>query len=308
MPLFWDRANGKLLNERQLRWEVSQVLKNVTKNEHISLHHARHTFANNAGMLLLDLPYDLWPCANQVPRSENEFRRTQENARTLLLSTRVTTRRSLWALARLLGHAHPHTAVKSYLHFLPSYTDALVWPETENSFATAQELSKDALVLEHFAQLCNDYLAPGKSRPVRSEQQQLSMSKVLRFMYLYQNNASVEDAAVSTEIGDADAQKLTSLLSAIDLILTPREPKVRSRFKEGPSILLSHIDAQRWRSLIAIAEKTDKRTQGTNESWTVPKVEDILGRNRQILLYNEEHFKRFAQCVERLQYDPAAYH
>lgn len=113
------------MNDKFLRWQVSQFIKQATLNSDLSLHHARHTFANRVGLILMQGTSSIWP--NSVSAAVSQIHRA--HVRQLLLCTEAVTRRSLWALARLLGHAHPQTTVRSYLHFLPELADQYVWDQ-----------------------------------------------------------------------------------------------------------------------------------------------------------------------------------
>jgi integrase len=128
VPLFTSSDDAsRLLNERLLRWHASQLIKRATLNPNLSLHHARHSFANRVALMLMDRTEGIWPFAAEFDATQNT------HVRRLLLCTDQVTRRSLWALARLLGHAHPQTSVRSYLHLLPELADQHVWADAPRS-------------------------------------------------------------------------------------------------------------------------------------------------------------------------------
>ena len=93
----------------QITRRLLALLKQITLSSRTTLHHARHSFccrifARLSGRSLTD--GTLTPPANGI----------QESTRRLLLGHSGIDRRSLWALARLMGHVSPARLVKSYAH------------------------------------------------------------------------------------------------------------------------------------------------------------------------------------------------
>lgn len=249
IPLFVDPVKkDSLMNDKLLRWQATRLIKRATLNDDLSLHHLRHTFANRVAMLLLDGTDKFWPHLACQPITPLQ----REHARRLLLCTAGVTRRSLWALARLLGHAHPSTTVRSYLHLLPELSEQLAWSDQPLQKNPPRQRPEAGLNLDHLARrdgyLVVDTIATADKSPQRPGTQ-----AVLRFLRLYQSGASLQRASFSVALEECDGARLVQIVEAVDQTLARRSainPPLG-----GNSTLLSHIRDERWLSLIALAER-----------------------------------------------------
>jgi hypothetical protein len=292
IPLFVSSTDStKLLSDKFLRWQVSQLIKQATLNPDLSLHHARHTFGNRVGLILLDGTGSIWSHCVAEPPSKQDC----SHVRKLLLCTEGVTRRSLWALARLLGHAHPHTTVRSYLHFLPELADLLVW-KNQKEFKKNWPTLIDVSLQLHELEIAPGYLAPVETAAAPTRLPAPSPQAALRFLYLYQQGASLERASFSAAIETTDAQTLVKVINNIDDTLARRHhinPKMG-----GTSTLLSHIRPERWTRLIEQAAAVVVPSSRPLTSWELLESGlKMIGPSRQILLYRERDFKLFKQIV-----------
>ncbi|OZB16551.1 MAG: hypothetical protein B7X58_05220 [Marinobacter sp. 34-60-7] len=97
---------------------ISQVLKQVTGNPLMTLHHARHSFCNLLALALFDFET---PLTKKLSGHLNHAKISQ-----ILLGNGVSsTRRSAMALARAMGHATPRTGFKSYNRMVSEWAEAL---------------------------------------------------------------------------------------------------------------------------------------------------------------------------------------
>ena len=116
-PLFAEDARLHSLETSQMLVKaINRTLKTVTGNIHAELYDCRHTFANRVALALYDLSFPLW---NKVLTRPGEKRRERDIPRILLGNPADTgSLRAIWALAQVMGHGHPGTVHRSYLHFL----------------------------------------------------------------------------------------------------------------------------------------------------------------------------------------------
>lgn len=296
VPLLADPLQANmLLDEKVIRAELSRLIKQVTRHDNLSLHHARHTFANLVACHLLDGAHDIWPfaCAQALTAQR------RSHVRRLLLCTEGTTRRTLWALARLLGHAHPQSSVRSYLHLLPERAAQVVRAGRPDA-AIRRPLAHEKLIDLDACQPEEGYLAVNE---VLQEQEapSLSTQAILRFLYLHQNGGTLSAAAFSTALPEAFAQRIVRAIAQVDTTLAAREPV--NPHMGGSSRLLSHITPARWKHWI---DRSATWTLGGCVSATTEGagLEQWLQRitpNRQLVLFQEEHFAHWRQVASGLR-------
>lgn len=116
--LFLDpQGAGELLDRGLIKRTVNALIKDVTGQRHLSVHHLRHSFACNV--------WDGITAARVLAADEEGSTR----AATLLGQRQQlgATRRAPWALARLMGHAHPRTTLFSYVHTLGEAAERLAF-------------------------------------------------------------------------------------------------------------------------------------------------------------------------------------
>jgi hypothetical protein len=295
VPLLADplQAN-KLLDEKVIRAELSRLIKQVTRHDNLSLHHARHTFANLVACHLLDGAHDIWPLA----RAQALTAQRRSHVRRLLLCTEGTTRRTLWALARLLGHAHPQSSVRSYLHLLPERAAQVVRAGRPDA-AIRRPLVHEKLIDLDACLPVEGYLAVNE---VLQEQEapSLSAQAILRFLYLHQNGGTPAAAAFSTALPEAFAQRIVRAIAQVDTTLAARE--LVNPHMGGSSRLLSHITPARWKHWI---DRSATWTLGgcvsaTTEGAVLEQWLQRITPNRQLVLFHEEHFAHWRQVASGL--------
>lgn len=303
-PLFIaGDGSDDLIDEKRLRADVNEVIKAVTLSPLLSLHHARHAFANRAGMLLFDETQELWPHAassgSRLP-SKSEIATRCSHARRLLQATEQVTRRSTWALGRLMGHAHPRTSLRSYVHFLPEWLARCIPFD-----ADAQKI-EDSEVL-HVTDLDAWTVAPGYLQDVpapsdeKAPPQPVNLERIFRLLRRFQDGVPLERAAEGAELELIDAACVVKAVSRIDLILQRRGAINRSL--GGATNLLSHLPVKRWDALRAAL--TSRNVEIASGTWDVHAMEEVLaemiGPSRQLLLWKRNHFMRFAQAMRHLE-------
>lgn len=306
LPLLMAADGSKgLLDEKRLRTEVGAAIKAVTMNPRLSLHHARHAFTNRVGPLLFDGLEEIWPHAasqgaREPSKRERDVRRS--HVRRLLLGTDQVTRRSTWALARLLGHAHPRTTFRSYAHFLPEWLanwTAFDDPASQTeSWAPRHFIDLDAWATAPAYLQDLSPLIKGQPPPDR-----VRLENVWRMLRRFQHGVPIAQAAQGAQIEQADGELVVRWIAQLDDTLKRRQAINRSL--GGSTNLLSHISAKRWDALHdALASRDLAIASGT---WPTHIVEQMLhemvGPSRQLLLWRRDHFLRFGQAMRQLGLD-----
>lgn len=101
------------LESRQiLTARVRQVLKLVTGDDTIRIHHLRHTFSTAAVLLALE------PAKNQTPPLSDWFDGDATALYENWLGPTYPSRRLIWAISLHMGHSHPQTTLVHYTHML----------------------------------------------------------------------------------------------------------------------------------------------------------------------------------------------
>lgn len=97
---------------------IARILKSVTGNPALSLHHARHSFYNRLAAVLFGIDT---PLGNAISDPLQRLEIMQ-----LILGDECSvSRRSTMALARAMGHSHPSTGFRNYNHLMTDWADSL---------------------------------------------------------------------------------------------------------------------------------------------------------------------------------------
>ncbi len=122
-PLFFSpNAPAKPVDGPRLRAIINDELKACTGQPHLSIHKLRKSFAISLWMLL-EAPY----LPLKGIQSIEGGTRTALMERLLGTPDAGITRRSSWGVAVAMGHAHPSSALRSYLPVLADVTASLVF-------------------------------------------------------------------------------------------------------------------------------------------------------------------------------------
>ena len=301
-PLFAvAQPSEKLMDSLQLRREVSEVIKQATGNPGLSLHHARHAFANNAALLLIDNTEGLWPFALSAEQTTPE---RKSHVRRLLLVTDGVTRRTLWALARLLGHVHPQTGVRSYLHLLPELAARYVNLPPAALLSTV-DVQDRCVNLNALADLAG-YLEPASADYLTIAPPALTVERALHFLQMRQRGIGPKRAGSIVGITESAADLLHGVMKVLDEVLAKR-PHVNLG-KSGELNFLSHIPQSRW-SALKIKASSVKWSSGKtrSEAMLIQSIAQMIGPTRQVVLWKSEHFHFFGQVVQAWQLSDASY-
>ncbi|MES2840085.1 MAG: hypothetical protein V4794_07395 [Pseudomonadota bacterium] len=276
------------------KYHISLQLKRSTQNPRVSLHSARHTFANMVANMLMEMPGTVRRGMFAIPPDGIWV----EHVRRLVLCDPEVTRRSTWALARLMGHSHPRTSLRSYIHLLPEVTDALVEKlgRTQNHEVTS--IAPEAVIDLDARPAAPDYLAKNGKRSKLAPPIVPTAAKALRALRMFKDFVPAHRIASACDLSLSQVDILMSTLAEVDETLA-RHPQSNSQ-DLGPSRLLSHIRAVQMVALIDCAESAGHSHWIPTEAQGSEHLEatTLIGPSRQIVLFSPAQFEFIAFVVK----------
>lgn len=278
-----------LEERRGLLRRIGAVIQQVTRNDQLSPHHSRHTFANRVAELLglstLNLnPLDISSTASQ-------------NARLLLLGGTDSTRRCSWAVARLLGHAQPSTTFRSYLHYFPDVANRSVQLQEFTQQDRSKYLQEKLIDLERIT-LLHDYLSTFEKDSGTPPTSRLTAAVALKFIRMLVLRKNFGIALQATNILERDARHLDNLLIDTGRIVT------RNKSGSHPLDWLSGIQPTRWAEMIRHADKVEwEETPSKEVPYSKEEIRTFIGPSRQVLLWQKEHFEFLKHVINLWKLD-----
>lgn len=259
------------------------LIKSVTKNPASTVHQLRHGFATRLLALL---------CFRTIGKglqfSEDQCLATRK----LLLGREHTDRRTLWAVARMLGHASPETTLKAYIHGLDNWHPTVKKRAAPQKFHDLSDVTDlDALTLDA------NYLMQKPEVPIVSAPSETLFLRYIRYLRLRSIGQAEESAAQRSRLLRSEAMVIENMIT-----LSARRLAGSADRTMALSVLLSSISPKRWNALAQVAQeshKPEERLQAL-ETW-LPTV----GANRQIVLFHQEHLVWMKVFVSALGLSPA---
>lgn len=274
----------------ELRAHVVAALRWSTRNDAIKLHHARHSLANLVGVSLITDQKDqpiLW---NHGVGSNVEFDH-REHVRKLLLGSSLPTRRSLWAVSRMLGHSRRETTCASYLHFLLDWCN-----QTSQQTAYAHNFAGPKLKLGEVTYLDDAARAPAQTGTLnialKPSYSRLDVSGVME--YLRSRSRGLSPSQASTGTFGRLSPDTSARLEAIS-------DRFAARFSRQFSSTVStddfarRVPTNRWPKLFELARQCDQR------QLRLPRAAlEQITQGMQLILAKENHFTHFRDVVDCL--------
>ncbi|TDP72279.1 phage integrase family protein [Roseateles toxinivorans] len=253
------------------------LLKRVTCNPAATVHHLRHSFATRLLALLV----------GKHQGKGIAFESTEsEHARQLLLGSTRTSRRTLWAVARMLGHASPAMTLKAYLHGMEAW---LPIPDDRAPLGPAP--SRSAPIDLDARKRRDDYLSiqiePEPEPDDQSSEPLLLRS--MRYLRLRSIGQASEAASQQALLSDDEASQLVERIAEAGRRLT------RAGGELSVMKIVSKVPIDRWDDLILLALKSPSVGQTVDCRDWLPTI----GSSRQILLFLPHHFAwvgAFVRC------------
>ena len=258
--------------------EVSSAMKNVAGNQLLSEHHLRHSFACTV-WAALEIP--------MVALPDEAARVRARRVREILLGETSIGRRAPWALASVLGHAHPSRSYLSYVHFLCERADALVFgPSAEVAPFSAWPTLVDLDQCQRLKPADTPASSLSAPRPP-------DIGKVLLCIRMLANGSQVDAIARSTEVDPRWLASLVEVSTMLDrrlgLLATDKHSPISTRYAKLSSTgLLAHIHrsaATRLGNLTKAAEDKWLKVDLSAASLSIHEFCGMVGYRRQFSLW-----------------------
>jgi len=249
--------------------ELISVMREVTGNNHLVLHHARHTFHNQLAAVLLGINT---PLTRKITQHVNH----EKVLSTVLGPNSQINRRSSMALSILMGHAHPSTALKNYNHLVTEWADHLLpTPKSRaHQLDTAVQVD-DWVKLKRkkiAKQIVVDYSTPNLQ----------SLTALVRLVAL---GRTFNQAAIALEIAPQHAEAIEMLFTAVSINNHETEVSSLNPVRD----FLSHISETAWLRIQShVSEPVQKVLSNPIELHELPY---LIGRKRHVLMAQDEHYE-----------------
>lgn len=275
-----------------------QLLRNVTGNPELVLHHCRHSFYNRVAPALLNIET---PLAKKLidPTERDRMRRI------VLGPINGVSRRSAMALARLMGHKFPSTGLKNYFHLATQWADELT-PVSQQRVHNIDE----ALQLPE--------LPVKKVKAVGSINEGLlyaapTLGKTLQCLRLVSLGMGYNRAGELMRL----EPKYVALLQTVFEITNARmrfsassDKRVKLSGELCPNALLESIPDQAWQRLLHCANENTGSADLELEDDELRHLQELpylISQNRQVLMEQPGHIKVVQHTLELFQIPESAY-
>ena len=275
-----------------------QLLRSVTGNPELVLHHCRHSFYNRVAAALLGLQT---PLANRLIDPEEHQR-----IRSVVLGpVNEVSRRSAMALARLMGHRFPSTGLKNYFHLTTQWADTL----TPVSQQRAHEIEQALQIHKHPCIKIN----PPASMEQSLLYAQPTLVKTLQCLRLMALGMNHERAGRLMRLPPEYSLQLHSIFEQTNARMrftASGDKRVKIKGEQCPNALLESIPDDAWLRMLHRADQiSDDITLELNEQER-QHLEDLaylIGPNRHVLMEQPGHIKLVKHVLEIFEIPDTAY-
>lgn len=267
-PLLGDLATNRRL-QRVVHAHLISALRAATANPGITLHHARHSFANRAFSSVAAVHGFVAPTVALAAEPELP---------PIVLGHNRPTRRALWGVSRLLGHASPDTTLKSYLHCLEDWVDQYIEapakrivrgePITDANIDALPRVPRRAL--------------PALQNPLHSP----TLIELLHVARLVGRGYPLETAEQRLELNPDSAAPLLDALIQLNW-----SDDGRPGFD-----FLRRITNDQWKGLLSLTAQHETSETGIVLADILP----LVGRTRQLLMARERDFQLIRRFIDAI--------
>lgn len=311
-PLFCsDESRTDVFHPGKSKQILREVLKLVTGNPETTLHDTRHSAANRIATALFGIPTSIWKKAGKA--DDPTF------IRNTLLGRESETRRDIWAMRRFIGHGATNTLIKNYVHLVGNWADELT---TETRPKSPVRHLANAIDLETLPVMEKVDHTLMEKLPVPT--QKLSLLLALRAIRLMGRGKGVADIADTLSVSNAELQRLNSLLIEVSKKSKPSGSKPEEKPIEDMSDasiymrrFIARISETAWQRLTsqllkleANAESVSDASKGSLTGTVVENqvpIQDMIGRQRQLLMWEEAHFEFIRHFLSTLNISDSTY-
>ncbi len=270
------------------KW-IIYILKSVTGNPAIVLHHARHSFANYIAVPLYQLNLSDW-------QQKKNISRTKPNMSEIILGKNFEiSHRHTMAMARLLGHSHPKTGILSYKHFITHWADdliAITRNRTKTELSQAYKISNMSPVADIDISLLEQSAPKYKAT---------DFENLIKLLTLVSRGKSFR---YGCDLLNLNYQQLQPMIKSIkacgNKMWLSKKNGYQPKVKEAPFEFLSRLNHDDWSRLLLFA-KEKRNIPNKKELIAIDELQAIIGVRRQILMNKDVHFKTIRKLCNFLK-------
>lgn len=303
-PILCDLVDG-VISITQVRKSIApainQVIKDVTGNPRMSLHHARHTFYNRLAPVLEGYETSTTKCLNNGVDAESV-------RRVLLGPFSQVSRRSTMALARTMGHSRPHTGLTSYDHLMTDWADFLtpVSSSRVHRLANATHTEDWKIITGSTSINCKSLLIT--RRPHNAG----IIARALRLMGM---GYGVERTETVMQLEPGSVAQSERLMDAINSKLRFKMLDAESHSSiwvygyDKPRLLLRKINEGAWSRLIEQTAElpTPSELRFDGELPAIREVHHLIGRSGHLLMNKSRHCELVRMTLWLFRIPPEQY-
>lgn len=286
IPLFFkDAKKGGILEIEPFRQRIVSVLRALTGSDNLTLHKARHSFANVVALYVLT-PTSIERWAEVCFPAVATERTSREHA-LVVVGTHRNTRRRLWAVGRALGHSSPSTTCGSYLHLLGDWCAEIVAARYPERFKLRRTTKLEQGIDLDQWQDDSGYLAAEMVPVLQRPERAITPALAVEFMRSLARGATPETVGLRLNISHTESRRLLAAVQAVACQARNESPLLLSRGQELPYRLrfLQQVSLSRWDVLLEMASKL-------SSPLTEPSSNPIgqVAGSCQILAFRRGHF------------------
>lgn len=298
-PLLAEIQNSKIVLSSLISLispALISVIREVTGNTNLVLHHCRHAFHNRAAAVLLGI---------QSPLTEKLLKDSDQQAiREIVLGPQnEVSRRCPMALARLMGHLHPSTGMSSYNHLLLEWADQLTPVSSARTHKIANAF--DAQTLEK-------HQPPKAPKQIQLEYQQPTLLNLLQTLRLVSLGRTFEQAGAANQLDPEFTRTVETVFNNANHKMRFKQRGVASGMimgSEHPNALIEYISDDAWIRMMEATTKYENKPDTVSEA-SFPSIDalpSLVGRKRQLLMETPEHCQLVKRVIEVFEIDDSHY-
>jgi integrase len=300
VPLFSDASTKDgLMDAGRIKKKIIIALKICTSNNQINLHHARHSVANIVALSTLNEDLPIWRNVSQLIDSRSG------KVEKILLGREGSTRRKMWATSRFLGHVRRETTCGYYLHFMGELYEKYV----KHNLINNRELKlKNAIEIDDLPRVAK--IETGLLEQFEVKFEKITTSRVLKLMRLLARGKDACEAAESLTLPPALADEIVELLKYVGETLRKNIKITKSEFEDAHDYLslIKRLKEPAWNRIIEFSLLLDQNEIEThNVLINLETMKEMIGSNRQILLWEKRHFELLSAFIIYIQLKKSEY-
>ncbi len=275
-----------------------RLMRSVTGNPQIVLHHCRHSFYNRVAPALFGLNNTL---ADKLTNTAGH-----DQIRQIVLgSVSHVSRRSGMALARLMGHRFPSTGLKNYFHLATGWADELT-PVTHfraHKIENILQVSEQSIVTIKPAQSMAEVLSYPKP----------TLARLLQALRLVSLGMGYERAGELMHIETQHISRLQKLIETTNERMrfsSKVDKRIKLKGSECPNALLESITDAGWQRLLHRADELADEAVLAVKDNSIQNLEDLpymVSPNRHILMEQSEHCALVKHVIELFEIPATQY-